>query len=141
MSSSYTIDLERGMVFKTHLGVVTEQEEVEILNAVLSDPTYRKGMDFFCDLTRAMVNWNLEEIEHFQRFVSKLVHLTGTCRWAVIFSPEADLQTAEKFVELHAGFANTIEVKIFTNRDEGMAWLKNEELAVATAPIDLKSSR
>lgn len=139
MSSSYTIDLERGMVFKTHLGVVTEKEEVDILNSVLSDPTYRKGMDFYCDLTRAVVNWNLEEIQDFQRFVSKLVHLTGKCRWAVIFAPNADLRSAEKFVELHAGFEDIIEVKIFTNRDEGMAWLKNEEAETSTAPIKLES--
>ncbi len=141
MASSYTIDLERKMVFKTHMGVVTEPEEVDLLNSVLSDPTYRKGMDFYCDLTRAVVDWNLEEIEHFQRFVSKLVHLTGRCRWAVIFSPNADLRSAEKFVELHSGFGDTIEVKIFTNRDEGMAWLKSEELATATAPIDLNSAQ
>lgn len=139
MSSSYTIDLERGMVFKTHLGVVTAAEDIEILNAVLSDPTYRKGMDFYCDVTRADANWSLEEIEHFQRYISKLVHLTGRCRWAVIFSPQADLSSAEKFMELYSGFENIIEIKIFTNRDEGMAWLKNEELATATAPIKLES--
>jgi|CXWL01.1.fsa_nt_gi hypothetical protein len=141
MSGSYTIDLERGMVFMSHLGIVTEPEEVELLNSILSDPTYRKGMDFYCDLTRAEANWSLEEIEHFQRFVSKLVHLTGRCRWAVIFSPDANLRTAEKFVEIHSGFREIIEVKIFTNRDEGMAWLQSEELATATVPIEINGTK
>jgi len=127
------------MVFKTHLGVVTEQEEVEILNIVLSDPTYRKGMDFFCDLTRAEVTWSETEVEHFQRFVSKLVHLTGRCRWAVIFLPTADMRSAEKFVELHAGFADIIDVRIFTDRDEAVAWLKNQETTSATARIAIES--
>ena len=41
MKSQYFIDVDRMLVFKKHLGRITVEDEIELLNAIVADPKFR----------------------------------------------------------------------------------------------------
>ena len=124
MKSQYSIDVEHALIHKRHIGVITVEEEIELVDTVLSDPTYRKGMNSLCDFSEASVNWSLDDLDRYRSYVTRIKKVTGKCKWAIIFPSGKDNSTARMFVALHEAFQDTISVKLFNDATEAMDWLQ-----------------
>ena len=128
MKSQYSIDVAQGLIHKRHVGTVTVDDEIQLLNTILSDPTYRKGMDALCDFTEASGSWSLTDLDRFRAFVTRIKKVTGECKWAIVLPPGKDTSTARMFVALHDAFEDTITVKLFDKSAEAMAWLRGAKV-------------
>lgn len=129
MKSHYTIDTDRNVVFKKHVGEISVDDEIELLEQIMSDPAFRRGMNALCDFIDAGGSWSLNELDRFRAFVDRIRRRWGECKWAVVFSAGADTSTARIFVALNDAFGADIEVKIFDSLDEGMAWIEGRVTA------------
>ncbi|MEW6050592.1 MAG: hypothetical protein AB1644_05965 [Candidatus Zixiibacteriota bacterium] len=126
MKSYYEIDSAHNLILKGHRGKLAVDDEIEVVNAILADPKYKKGMGAFCDLTEASVNWSLEELDRFRVFVARIKSVCGKSRWGIHISPGKDNTTARMFAALHDAFEDTITVKLFEDREEALKWVKGK---------------
>ncbi len=123
--SQFSIDSIHGIIHKRHIGNVTVTEEMQMIDQVISDPTYRKGMNTLCDFTSASVAWSLQDLDTFRAYVTRIKKITGKCKWAILFPAGSDTSTARMFVALHEAFEDTIAVRIFADSKEALAWLQS----------------
>lgn len=123
--SQYSIDPVHGIIHKRHIGNITVTEEMQMIDQVISDPTYRKGMNTLCDFTSASVAWSLQDLDTFRAYVTRIKKVTGKCKWAILFPAGSDTSTARMFVALHEAFEDTIAVKIFSDSKEALEWLQS----------------
>jgi hypothetical protein len=126
MKSQYRIDSDQGLIFKTHRGQITVEDEIEILDAILSDPQHRKGMNAVCDFSEATVSWELAQLDQFRAYVRRKSESFGHCRWAIVFPQGKDASTAKLFVALNDAFEETIMAKLFRTTEEALEWAKEE---------------
>lgn len=124
MESEYRIDQADNLVYKTHIGVITVDDEIALLEAILADKAYHSGMDALCDYSQATVDWNLADLDRIRGYISRIKQLTGPCKWALVPTGGVNNSTARIFVALHAAFEDTIEVKLFDTPEEALRWLR-----------------
>jgi hypothetical protein len=124
MKSTYEIFPEGNLFRKTHKGVVSVDDEIDLLNRILADPTYRKGMNAVCDFSDASVNWSLADVDRFRAYISKIKHRTGKCKWGIVFPKGKDTSTARIFIALNDAFENLIAVKMFETEEEVRKWIE-----------------
>ena len=122
MNGQYFIDVDRGLVVKKHVGQISVDDEIEILNTIVSDPKFRKGMNAVCDFTDANVSWELADLDKFRAFVRRMSNAWGKCRWAIIFPSGKDASTAKLFVTLNEAFEESVSARLFRSMDEALAW-------------------
>lgn len=122
MESYYTIDHKRNLVTKTHVGKMTVDDEITLINQIVEDPEFKKGMSFICDFEKATADWELNELDRFRAFVSKIKSLTGDCRWALVFPEGKSTATARIFVALHQALEDTITVELFRDIKSATDW-------------------
>ena len=123
MPSSYIIDEEVNVVHVKYSGTITVSEQMAIINAVLADPKFRAGMDSVSDLTEAIYNWNLNDIDLFRAYVDTITTATGKCKWALVSQGGITGATAKTFMILHEIYADLIMVRLFSNRDDALKWI------------------
>jgi hypothetical protein len=129
MESYYTIDQKRNLVTKTHLGKMTVDDEIKLINQIVEDSEFRKGMAFICDFEKATADWELNELDRFRVFVSKIKTLTGDCRWALVFPEGKNTATARIFVALHQALEDTITVELFRDFESATEWALQAKVA------------
>lgn len=98
-----------------------------MIDQVISDPTYRKGMHTLCDFTSASASWSLEDLDTFRAYVTRIKKITGKCKWAILFPPGSDTSTARMFVALNDAFGDTITARLFSDSKEALAWLQSTD--------------
>lgn len=123
----YSIDITHGLIHKTHSGEVAVDEEIRLLDQIVSDPIYRKGMNALCDFTNATAVWSLEDLDRFRAYITRIKKVTGKCKWAILFAQGSDTSTARMFVALNDAFEDTISAKLFSDPKEALAWLQDDQ--------------
>ncbi len=126
MKTSFTIDVDRNLITKIHRGAITVDDEIELLTAIFSDPTFRRGMNAICDYTDATAEWSFSDIDRIRAYVARIKHIAGACKWAIVAPKGKDRSTGRIFVALHDAFEDTITVKLFDTVDEGLAWIAHD---------------
>ena len=124
MKHEYRIDADHDLISKRYAGSLSVDEEIAFINEIISDPHYQKGLNVCCDLSQATVVWSLEDLDRFRAFVGRLKRLTGKHKWAILVSRGEDTTTARMFAALHGAMEDTIEVRLFYERDEALDWLE-----------------
>lgn len=128
MKRKYHIDPESNLIFKKHTGPLSVDDEIAIINDIITDPNYRKGLNALCDLSESSLIWTLEELDRFRAFVSRLKRVTGKHKWAILMSRGDDTTTVRMFTALHGAMEDTIEVRLFYDRPEALEWLRDKVL-------------
>lgn len=123
MSCTYKIDTAHNMVRKIHVGHISVEEEIAFLETVFSDPLFQRGMHALCDLSEAIVDWNLNDLDRFRTFVENRKNQLGNCKWALLSMGGITHLTARIFILLHEAFSDTIQIKLFGNKADAEAWL------------------
>lgn len=131
MKCSYTIDADHNLIHKIHRGNITVDDEIELLGTIFSDPMYHRGMNAICDYTDATVVWDFSELDRMRAYVSRVKHVAGECRWAIIVPKGKDQSTARIFIALHEAFEDTIRMKMFDTISEGLAWITSDRPAAS----------
>lgn len=126
MKSTYTIDKERRLIRVKFSGLVTVDDTIEHVDAVLADPDFTAGMDSISDLTGASFDWGLPDLDKFRAYVKKIKHLAGECKWALLASGGVTHLTARIFMTLHEAFEDTIEVRLFDNESAAESWIAGD---------------
>ncbi len=122
MESTYVVLPNENLFRKTHRGIVTVDDEIELVNKILGDPNYRMGMNAVCDFSGASVRWTLADVDRFRAYISRIKQQTGKCKWAIVFPKGKDTSTARIFIALNDAFEDAIVVRLFEAVDEAEQW-------------------
>lgn len=123
MESRYEILPDQNLIRKTHFGQITVDMEIDLLNRILTDERYRRGMSAVCDFTRAVVDWNLKDMDRFRAYMATIKETTGTSKWAVVATGGVTGATARVFITLNDAFGDTIKVKLFGSEQDALEWI------------------
>ena len=124
MASHYRIDTEENLVWNTHEGEETVDDEIASLEKIAADPKYKKGMNAVCDFREGFVDWDLDDLNRFRAYLFGLSEITGECKWAVITRGGITDLTVRLFTALNETSDNCIQIKSFATERSALDWLK-----------------
>ncbi len=127
MGCSYEIDLLQNLISSHFKGNVTVAQLIAHDEKILADPKFKKKMNSLCDITAAVFNWGLQDIDQYRNHVMRTQNLIGLSKWAVISAGGVTEHTAKIFSALHGASDVVIEMKVFNDRAKAMDWLKPME--------------
>lgn len=122
MKGQYRIDVDRNLIFKSHAGQISVDDEIELLEAMMSDPQYRRGMNAVCDFSEATVEWTLADVDRFRQHMTRVTEKAGECKWAIVHKQGADTSTGRVFIALHSAFEKGITFKLFSDVQSAEEW-------------------
>jgi hypothetical protein len=124
---SYYFDNAKNLVVVKKVGPVTVAEDIEFINKVLADPKFRKGMSSTSDLTEAVYDWSMQDIDKFRSYVSSILDRLGKCKWALISKGGITTTNARLFILLHDVNVENLKIKLFSNNFDAIKWLSSSE--------------
>src|SRR5574341_1759383 len=123
MPSTYKIDQNLNLITFHSVGKVTVDEEIAQVEAIIADPKFKKDMNVIGDLSDALYDWSLNEIDQYRRFVKSVGPQIGKCKWAVIVSAGATQHAAKLFSALQESHDKVVKVKVFNDTKTALSWL------------------
>jgi len=124
MPGTYKIDTKQNLISIHSTGVVTVEDKIAQDEAIVANSKFKKNMNVICDLSGAVYDWSLEEIDKFRSFVRRIGPRIGKSKWAVIAAGGATEHTAKIFSVLQESHDNIVKVKVFNDRQKAMNWIK-----------------
>ncbi len=124
MPGTYKIDQKQNLITIHSTGVVTADDKIAQDKAIVADPKFKMNMNIICDLSAAIYDWDLKEMDKFRSFVRRIGPRIGKSKWAVIASGGATEHTAKIFSVLQESHDNVVKVKVFNDRQKAMNWIK-----------------
>ena len=126
MPGTYEIDQKHNLIKTRSNGVVTVDDKITQDEAIIADPKFKMNMDVICDLTGAVYEWDLKEIDKFRSYVRRIGSLIGKSKWAVIAAGGATEHSAKIFSVLQESRDNNVKVKVFSDHKKAMDWLQGK---------------
>jgi stage II sporulation SpoAA-like protein len=117
----YKIDSERGMLFIVAEGEITQAERLEAMQAWISDPEFRPGLQTLADLSESANVPTLAELEEIVAHMRRYAAAIGQKRIAIVTTRPVTFGVARQFGALAPGAFVTVQV--FKDRDSALAWL------------------
>ncbi len=127
MISSYHIDEANGLIVVKMIGPITVADQIAFVDKVVADPKYQKGMNSISDLTEAVFDWGLAEIDQFRSYVYSISENIGPCKWALISRGGITLISAKLFIVLHNIRFERVKIKLFSGKFDAIKWLENRD--------------
>ncbi len=121
MPMHYKIDSERGMLFVVAEGETTQAERLAAMQAWLSDPEFRPGLQTLADFSESENVPTLAELEEIVGYMRKNAGTIGQKKIAIITNRPVSFGWERKFGWLEPGGCLTVQV--FKGRDTALAWL------------------
>ncbi len=121
MTHTFEIDIERGILRESFVGVVDFNALKEANAAIIADPIFQKGLNFLTDLRRAEINMGYEEM---------LIHTSnlpdfGIKKQAFIVGSDLEFGMSRMFETLSEDKDLYHESCVFNNLEEGLEWLSS----------------
>jgi hypothetical protein len=121
MPIRYQIDVEHGMLYIAASGDATQPERLAAMQAWLSDPDFRPGLQTLADFSESTNVPTLPELEEIVGYIRKHADIIGQKKIAIVASRAVSFGVARQFGALAPGALLT--VRVFKDRDEALAWL------------------
>jgi hypothetical protein len=134
MPMSYRIDLDANLLFVVMAGRLTQAERMQTMLAWINDPTFRPGLDTFCDLTATESTPDLAELREIVATISEHSPRIGAKKVALLTSKPITFGVARVFEALAELEETPLQVKVFNDRSAAWAWLRPESGAQPNAP-------
>ena len=131
MSFTYRIDPDRGLLFVTAEGHITQDERLKVMGGGLSDPLYRPGLDTFCDFSASTSAPTLEELRGIVEYIGRHAKTIGHSRLAVLAPKMVTFGVARQFQAMVAG--GPLDVRVFADAPAAWQWLRPEQEGAPTA--------
>ena len=125
MPFTYQIDAEAHMVFLEGTGWLTQTERLNTLGALYDDPEFRPEFPTLCDFSKASSVPTLQELRQVIDFIEQRLPGTAPKRLAILTSKPSTFGVARQFGTLAESVP--VLVRVFTNRDEALTWLRQEQ--------------
>jgi hypothetical protein len=121
MPMRYRIDSERGMLFIEAEGETTQAERIEAMQAWISDPDFRPGLQTLADFSESTNVPTLAELEEIVAYMRRYAVTIGQKRIAIVASRAVSFGVARQFGALAPGAFLTVQV--FKDRGSALVWL------------------
>jgi hypothetical protein len=121
MPMRYKIDSERGMLFVEADGETTQAERFQAMQAWISDPAFRPGLQTLADFSESTNVPTLAELEEIVAFMRRYATSIGQIRIAMVAARAVSFGVARQFGALAPGAFVTVQV--FKDRESALAWL------------------
>jgi hypothetical protein len=121
MPMHYQIDSERGMLFIAAEGEVSQPERFAAMQAWLSDPDFRPGLQTLADFSESTNVPTLQELEEIAAFIRGHANTIGEIKIAILTKRPVTFGVARQFGALAPG--EFLTVQVFKDRDAALAWL------------------
>jgi hypothetical protein len=124
MHSSYEIG-EDNIIHATYPGEFTAEEVIKHIEKVLSDPKFRTGMNSIADITNAVFDWKYWDCEYLGLYVKSVEKIRGKCKTAIVVCESGiTYAVARIFIVFYESFSPSIEVRLFSNKEEALEWAR-----------------
>ena len=121
MPTSYRIDKDAGVVYRTMSGVVTTDELLESYVTMLGHPDFRSGMKALTDMRELKPTAFRADVIRVAEFVRKHQDKIGDLRMAIVVSTDASYGMVR---ELEAELEGApVELSLFRDIGEAEEWL------------------
>jgi hypothetical protein len=121
MPIHYQIDVERGMLYVTASGDTTQAERLAAMQAWLTDPDFRPGLQTLADFSESTNVPSLSELEEIVGYIRNRADVIGQKKIAIVASRAVSFGVARQFGALAPG--PLLTVRVFKDRGEALAWL------------------
>jgi hypothetical protein len=121
MPMRYRIDSECGMLFVVAEGETTQAERLEAMQAWMSDPEFRPGLQTLADFSDITNVPTLAELEDIVAYMRRHAATIGQKRIAIVAARAVSFGVARQFGALAPGAFLTVQV--FKDRESALAWL------------------
>ena len=121
MPIHYQIDLERGMLYIVAEGEISQEERLSGMQAWLTDPDFRPGLQTLADFSGATNVPTLPELEEIVAHIRRHANTIGQKKIAIVSTRPVTFGVARQFGALAPG--ELLTVRVFKSRDEALAWL------------------
>lgn len=127
MKTMYHIDSAKNLIAAKRSGPVRMTEALDLIGTVMGDDKFRKGMNLVYDLTEAVGDWSLSDIDHFRSYVDKIGGRFGSAKWAFVASDGAIDATVRILILLHNANRRKIIMRLFRTKYDAVKWVTNGE--------------
>jgi hypothetical protein len=121
MPIHYNIDAERGMLFIAAKGATTQSDRLAAMQAWLSDPAFRPGLQTLADFSEAEDVPTLPDLEEIVTHIRRHAMAIGQKKIAIVTTRPVTFGVARQFGALAPG--GLLTVRVFTDREAALAWL------------------
>ena len=122
MAITYCIDMERGVVFTTITGVLTDDEIVQHKQKLVRDPDFSPGMRQLSDVRGVeRLDVTPDGVKHFAALDEEHTDELGDHRLAIVVSDNAVFGTARMYQAFTV--RNVEQVSVFRSMNEAREWL------------------
>ena len=127
MKSNYYIDEARNLVVLEKVGKISVEEDIAQHKLIVADPKYRKGMNSLIDMTKAVYDWGLQDMDRFRTYINAVAKQIGNRKWALVSDGGITQANAKLFVVLHDLQPHGLTIKLFPNKFDAIKWLGNSD--------------
>ena len=121
MFHAFEIDIKNGILRESFIGLITLDVLRDANNAIISNPEFRKGLQFLTDLREANIQMGYEEM---LRHISQLPDL-GIKKQAFIVGRNLEFGIVRMFETLSEEKSLYEELRLFKEIEEGLKWLSS----------------
>ena len=125
MKSSYYFDKSRNLIVIEKTGTVSVDEDIALITQIRADAKYSPGMNSIIDLTTAIYDWGMKDIDRFRLHVHEMAKEMGPTKWALVSNGGVTLSNAKLYVMLHEVRPSNLNLKLFTARFDAIKWLES----------------
>jgi hypothetical protein len=121
MAMTYKIDSERGMLFVCADGETTQPERLAAMDAWVTDPEFRPGLQTLADFSKSSNVPTLAELDEIVGYIRRHASAIGQAKIAIITARPVTFGVARQFGALVP--RGLLTVQVFKDRDAALAWL------------------
>ncbi len=123
MEYSYYFDEAKRLIHIKKTGTSTVDEDMTMIKTIMADPKFRKGMSSISDLTDAVYEWGLQDVDRFRAFVYSIADQAGSCKWGLVSNGGITQSAAKMFIVLYDIHSDKIQIKLFSNKFDAIKWV------------------
>jgi hypothetical protein len=127
MKSSFYFDKSRNLIVVEKTGTVSVDEDIALITKIRADASYRPGMNSIIDMTTAIYDWGMKDIDRFRLHVHEMAKEMGPTKWALVSNGGVTLSNAKLYVMLHEVRPSNLNLKLFTARFDAIKWLESDD--------------
>ncbi len=127
MKSSFYFDKTRNLIVIEKNGPVSVDEDIALISKIRADANYQPGMNSIIDMSTAVYDWGMKDIDRFRMHVHEMAKEMGPTKWALVSNGGVTLSNAKLYVMLHEVRPSNLNLKLFTARFDAIKWLESDD--------------
>jgi hypothetical protein len=124
---SYSIDEKSSIMRVKFSGELTVDEVMTFQKQLVADPRFRPGMAVLTDLSDAIFDWSLADLDKYRARVAQVKDVVGDAKWALVAAGGVTHVTARMFSVLHEAFQEFLSVRLFNTEQEALNWIDGKK--------------